>query len=644
MDPSAPETRQGPRAGRRLVASGLILALALAVGGWLDHSTGWVDRGFDAVAHLFYEVPVLERLRRPSQLALVRMHLGIALALAAAGLVASPRLDRHGRAWWAIFVAAYAIRASAWIAGGNLPLVPGDSCHYIEVATSIVRGEGPVKHYVDSFSIDYAPIREGRPVLDDWATPLYSYVLAGAYRLLGVEPGSSLEPTMAVAKGVSFFANLLTLPALYLVARRRFDRDVALGAMAILAALPVHAIYAGFELRESLVALTSVLAVGALAEVWDDRNRLGWRWAVAAGLLAGLAILARHTTLALMAVAGVYGLVGHGRRAWGRLIVWGVVLVAVIAPWAVATARVYGEPFYTVTKHFQYTFSWSVHHYARGFARAADFYTRANAPEIARVKVKSLLIIAGYSTMILGLPVVLGFARRVFGAAPDGSDSGRDFNRLVGWLALGFVAATLANIADVTQVAQLGRYYLPLYAVLLPTAASGLLDWARSVPLPTRSRGWLAAAFVALVWADPTWAYDASWFVKPYQLHWPALGEAGDWIKGHPDQVPPDARIMTWFPWEVRLASDRTTILLPRSLVLSQYELNRIAETIKQYGVTHVLWGSFEPAPNTDAETVGPQLEKLRVASGLVDRLEIYKSPGPLPFPVRLYRLPRAPR
>ena len=127
--------------------------------------------------------------------------------------------------------------------------------------------------------------------------------------------------------------------------------------------------------------------------------------------------------------------------------------------------------------------------------------------------------------------------------------------------------------------------------------------------------------------------------MKPYQVHWLALREAGDWIKAHPDLVPADARIMTWFPWEVRLAADRTTILLPRSMAYTEFELNRIEETIRQYGVTHVLWGSFDPAPFADPEVRGPQLEQLRIASGLVKPLVIYESPGSLPYPVRLYRL-----
>ena len=68
---------------------------------------------------------------------------------------------------------------------------------------------------------------------------------------------------------------------------------------------------------------------------------------------------------------------------------------------------------------------------------------------------------------------------------------------------------------------------------------------------------------------------------------------------------------MTWFPWELRVASDRTTILLPRN-----YSAQRIEEVIRQYKVTHVLWGSFEPPPHVDPETWGPYLDQVRTAAG----------------------------
>ena len=306
----------------------------------------------------------------------------------------------------AVFLVGYALRATAWIVGGNLPLVPGDSCHYLEVATSIWRGEGPVKHYAESFFRDYKEIRTGEGVLDDWATPLQAYVLAGTYRVLGVTPSLDLEQTVAVAKGTSFVLSVLALPAIYGFGCRRFDRGVGLSAMALLAVLPVHVIYAGFGLRESLVALTSILAVWTLTEVWCATNsHVAWRWAVVAGVCGGLAILARNTALALMAGAGLFGLLMHGRRRLGPLLLWGLVLAVVIAPWAWVTYQTYGEPFHSYTNYFPYNFSWTVHHYEKGNTRAAEFYTAANAPEIVRVKIKEAVIIVVTSTMILSLPL-----------------------------------------------------------------------------------------------------------------------------------------------------------------------------------------------------------------------------------------------
>ena len=620
-DPEAPALRYAPILGLGLIA-------VVGIGAWADTAFGWTPHVFDFIAHQFYEIPKLARIRRPSQLALFRVHLAISVSLAALGLLLSHRLGRHGRRLYAVLWVGYAVRATAWIVGGNLPMVSGDSPHYVEIASSILQGEGPVKHYVESFFIDYPQIRQGKGVLDDWATPLYGYALAAAYRVVGVIPGESLEATVAVDKGLSFVFNLLCLPMLYGFARRRFGRDVGLVAAALLAVLPVHVIYAGLDLRESLVALTSIAAVWFLTEVWSANGSKAWGWAVAAGLAGGSAILARNTAMALLAACGTYGLLVHRRRSLGPMFGWGAIVVAVIAPWAWATFQVYGEPFYTYTKFFQYTFSWTVHHYQAGTPKPADFYAWGNAATIARVKIKALFIIVTYSTMIFSLPLALLFLRRLFGPIRS------DVDRLAGLVGLVFGAATIANIADVTQVAQLGRYYMPVFVLMLPTAAAGIIDASRDWSIPETVRPFLAATLFALLWADPTWAYDASWYVKPYQLHWPALSETGDWIKSHPDVVPRDARIMTWFPWEVRLATGRASVLMPRN-----FDARRIGEVIRRYGVTHVLWGSFEVPTDLDTEAFGTYLKNLRASIGLFDALELHRSPRDLLFGVRLYRV-----
>jgi hypothetical protein len=617
------------------------LSLALCAGAvataaaWLDARYGWITPAFDFVAHQFFEVPLLARIRRPSQLVLVRWHLAIGSVLLVVSLLGAARLDPHGRRFLVVFAIGYAIRAIVWICGSNLPLVPGDSCHYLEIANSVLRGEGPVKHYVGSFFKDYSHIRENRGGLDDWDTPLYAILLAPAMKVAGLGPDSPIEARIAAAKGCSFLLNILCLPVLYVFARRRYDPRIALTSMAALAVLPVHAIYAGFVLRESLVALTSILAVWTLTEIWTTPpgSKAIWGWAFAAGLCGGLAVMARTTGLALLAGAGLFAAVAHGRRRFLALLLWALVASLVCLPWAWATWLENGSPFYSITQHFEFNFSWTVHHYEKGNTVPSQFYTAANMPEIVRVKIKSLFLIVVTSTMIVGLPMVAGFWRRL--VTREGP--GRGTTVLVAAIFVVFVLATLKRVADVTQVSQLGRYYMPVFAIALPGSVAGILGWLDSLGRAKRVGPWLAVTWCALVWADPTWAYDASWLAKRFQLHWPALRTAGEWIHAHPDRVSPQARIMTWFPWELRVTSDRVTVLMPRN-----YDPRRIREVIHQYGVTHFLWGSFEPPPyyEINPESWYRDLERLRADTGLTEEREIYRSTDEIFFPVRLYRLP----
>jgi hypothetical protein len=92
---------------------------------------------------------------------------------------------------------------------------------------------------------------------------------------------------------------------------------------------------------------------------------------------------------------------------------------------------------------------------------------------------------------------------------------------------------------------------------------------------------------------------------------------------------------MTWFPWELRVTSDRTTILMPRN-----YSATRIREVMDKYRVTHILWGSFEPPPyfEINPESWSTELEKLRTALGLTDEREVHRTSRDIFFPVRLYR------
>ncbi len=256
-----------PEPKRPWFVAAFIVAAVASIGAVADWKYRWITPGFHYVAHEFYEFSLLAYLRRPSQLVLVRWHLAIGSIMSVAGLLVAPRLSRHWRMWLAVFGTGYAVRAIIWICGGNLPLVPGDSCHYVEVATSVLRGEGPVKHYVESYFRDYPSVLVGEGILDDWAPPLDAYVRAFFFRLAGLGPDSSFDSRIAAAKACSFVLNLMALPALYIFGRRRYSPLVGLWSMAVLAILPVHAIYAGLILRESLVTLSAIVAIWTLTEV-----------------------------------------------------------------------------------------------------------------------------------------------------------------------------------------------------------------------------------------------------------------------------------------------------------------------------------------------------------------------------------------
>src|SRR5262249_39322450 len=149
------------------------------------------------------------------------------------------------------------------------------------------------------------------------------------------------------------------LPVLYFFARRRYGPEVALRSLAVLAVLPVHAVYAALELRESCAALTTLLAVGCFSEMMGE-HKARFKWALASGLFTGLSILSRDTGWAIAAACGLYGLIPLWRRNLLAMAIWGAMMVLVIAPWGYVTYREYGQPFYSFSQYYAFNFSWEV--------------------------------------------------------------------------------------------------------------------------------------------------------------------------------------------------------------------------------------------------------------------------------------------
>ena len=307
--------------------------------------------------------------------------------------------------------------------------------------------------------------------------------------------------------------------------------------MAALAVLPVHAIYAGFVLRESLVALMSILAVWALTEIWhaEPAGRRSGAGPSSAGLLRRTGRDVTDDRAGDPGGAGLFGVVAHGRR---RFSLWwpGAPCAVVCLPWAWAPWMENGSPFYSYTQHFEYNFSWVVHHYEKGNTLPSQFYTRENLPgdRPGQDQVSAL-----DPRRIDDDPGAADGAWASATACQAATGTGAKRRSLVATIFVVFVLATLKRVADVNQVAQLGRYYMPVFVLVLPTAVSGIFGWLDSLgDGRRRAGGWPSCVVRSCGQTRPGHTTRRGWW-NAYQVHWPALGARANGSRKTPPRCLP---------------------------------------------------------------------------------------------------------
>lgn len=219
---------------------------------------------------------------------------------------------------------ALVLRVAA-IAADDGYLPANDAFEYDLYAQSIAAGDGyPRTIY----------LLQGGPTAV--RGPGYPFLLGGVYALTG----DSLTAGRLMGAALGALAVLL----LYLVARRIWGRRIALVAASLAAVFPPFVLLSRDLLSESLFI---VLVLGAILCVLDFRRSGGMlRWAVAAGLLCGLAALTRNTGVVLAAVIALGVWTGRPRWSARSLAAPAAVLACaalVIAPWTVRNATEFGR-------------------------------------------------------------------------------------------------------------------------------------------------------------------------------------------------------------------------------------------------------------------------------------------------------------
>jgi 4-amino-4-deoxy-L-arabinose transferase-like glycosyltransferase len=162
--------------------------------------------------------------------------------------------------------------------------------------------------------------------------PLYPIALA-AVRLLG--GGLGAERVLGALLGVA------TVLLIFLIAERLWGRRVGVAAGAVAAVFPPLAVLNASLLSELLFL---PLMLGAVLAVLEHRERGQLRWAAAAGVLCGLAVLARTNGLpiALALALGVWTVRPRLSRAGlaGPLALV-VAMAVVLSPWVIRNAVVF---------------------------------------------------------------------------------------------------------------------------------------------------------------------------------------------------------------------------------------------------------------------------------------------------------------
>jgi 4-amino-4-deoxy-L-arabinose transferase-like glycosyltransferase len=228
---------------------------------------------------------------------------------------------------WLILLLALLLRVGYMVATPGYELVH-DARDYDRAAVSIASGDG--------WPYSRAPGRETA-----FRPPAYPVLLAGVYKVTGVEHGTQHERVVP-ARILGIIIGTLIVAMIFIVARQLWGRRVALLAM-LGGAIYIPLILVGASvMSEPLFAL---LLLGALAAaIQHRRSTHRWRWVVVSGVLAGLTCLTRANALVLLLPLGLAVWTVRPRwsvRALAAPALLVVLALVTVSPWTMRNAIVF---------------------------------------------------------------------------------------------------------------------------------------------------------------------------------------------------------------------------------------------------------------------------------------------------------------
>jgi 4-amino-4-deoxy-L-arabinose transferase-like glycosyltransferase len=279
------------------------------------------------------------------------------------------RAGRIGAVVWVILVLALVLRVITVVATFHTPLSL-DPFDFSRTAASIADGNG------------YPPTNRGPGGgASAFRPPGYPVVLAGVYWLT-----SSRSPGVGRLAGA--LLGTLSVGLIGLVARRLWGRRVAVLALGIAAIAPPLIIFSTALISEALFVPLVLAAV--LAALHARGSPRPYRWAIATGVLTGLAALTRtNGAILLIPFLCAFAPVGAWRRAraWGPPLAVVVAAALTIAPWTIRNWAVF-RAFIPVSDETGYTLAGTYNEVSRAAHRYPALWIEAEhgaSPEYARI-------------------------------------------------------------------------------------------------------------------------------------------------------------------------------------------------------------------------------------------------------------------
>jgi 4-amino-4-deoxy-L-arabinose transferase-like glycosyltransferase len=229
--------------------------------------------------------------------------------------------------WFAVAVVAVVV-AALGLRLGYVALTPGyriahDARDYDAHAVSIAIGEG------------FSERLTGKPTA--FRPPGYAYLLGGAYHVFGVERGADAE-RIRVARRLGAVLGTLGVALIGILAAQLLGRAVGLGATGLAAIYVPSMLVSAAIMSEQLFVVLMLAAL--VTAIHQRRSAHRHRFALLAGLLAGLAVLTRANGLVLLAPLAL-AVWPAPRRSWRSLgppAVLVAVALAAVAPWTIRNA------------------------------------------------------------------------------------------------------------------------------------------------------------------------------------------------------------------------------------------------------------------------------------------------------------------